>query len=47
MKKDGQSTSGVSGGDTVKGETVQLSADPTVDQAAGPTQPKTDNQPPA
>ena len=55
MKKDGQSTPSAASSDTVKGETVHPTPTPppeptperTANQAAGPTERETHNQPPA
>lgn len=55
MKKDGPSTPSAASSDTVKGETVHPKPTPipeptperTANQAAGPTERETHNQPPA
>jgi sec-independent protein translocase protein TatA len=51
MKKDGKTPPSAASSDTVKGETVQPTPaptpDPTANQAAGPADRETHNQPPA
>ena len=51
MKKDGQPASSAASSDTVRGETVRPTPDPipdpTANQAAGPSERETHNQPPA
>ncbi|MEP7034533.1 MAG: Sec-independent protein translocase subunit TatA [Dermatophilaceae bacterium] len=47
MKKDGKAPPSAASSDTVRGETVHPTPDPTVNQAAGQTERETHNQPPA